>query len=87
VCEETTIGEGQSNSFIMSYCATTNKIIKIQGKQLSHDQYKSTKNRPETGRARYLQARSQNQPTIKRITEFEIIRKSFYGLIIQEREK
>ena len=33
VCEETTIGEGQSNSFIVNYCATTNKIINIQGKQ------------------------------------------------------
>ena len=35
VCEETTIGDIQSNSFIMSYCATTNKIINIQGKQLT----------------------------------------------------
>jgi len=39
VCEEKTIGGRQSNSFIMSYCATTNKIINIQGKQLIYDQY------------------------------------------------
>ena len=83
MCEETTIGERQSNSFIMIYCVTTNKIINTQGKQLTHNQYKETRNMPQMGRARYLQAGSQNQPTIKRITEFEIIRKTFYGLIIQ----
>jgi len=85
VSEETTIGEIQSNSFIMSYCATTNKIINIQGKQLTHT---INTNKLQTGRARYLQAGSQKQPTIASITEFEIIRKSFYGLIIQgETEK
>jgi len=40
VCEEKTIGGRQSNSFIMSYWATTNNIINIQGKQLTHSQYK-----------------------------------------------
>ena len=34
---------------------------------------------PKTGRTRYLQTGSQNQPTMVSIIEFEIIKKSFMG--------
>jgi len=50
VCEEKTIRKTRSNSFIMSYCAPANRIINIQEKQLTHNQCKWTRNRPQNGR-------------------------------------